>query len=89
MNFDVVRLTQEALWLVLVLSAPLVMAASVAGLLVAFLQAVTQLQEQTVAFAVKLVTVSVTLLLTAGLIGETLFQFAHSIFTKFPIMISP
>ena len=37
MNADVAQLTREALWLVLVLSAPPIIAASVVGLVVAFL----------------------------------------------------
>lgn len=87
MNFDVIRLTQDALWLVLLLSAPVVLVATLCGLLVAFLQAVTQLQEQTVAFAVKLIAVSITLLLTAGLLGETLYHFSERIFVDFSLMV--
>lgn len=87
MTFDVIRITQEALWLVLLLSAPAVLVATLFGLLIALLQAITQLQEQTIAFAVKLVAVSVTLLLTAGLLGETLYQFSTRIFTDFPMLV--
>ncbi|PID42775.1 MAG: EscS/YscS/HrcS family type III secretion system export apparatus protein [Gammaproteobacteria bacterium] len=87
MDFDVVRQTQEALWLMLVLSAPTILAASVSGLIVAIIQAVTQLQEQTVSFAVKLFAVGVTLFLTAGLMGESLFRFGHGAFTGFPAMV--
>ncbi|OZG74402.1 EscS/YscS/HrcS family type III secretion system export apparatus protein [Hahella sp. CCB-MM4] len=84
---DVIRLTQDALWLVLLLSAPCIIAASVSGLLVAFLQSVTQLQEQTLAFTVKLTVIVVTLFLTAGFLGETLYQFADRIFSEFPTLV--
>ena len=87
MSFDIVRLTQAALWLMLVLSGPPIIVASLAGLLIAFIQAATQLQEQTLAFTIKLVAVVITLFLMAGLMGETLFQFSERIFDGFPTML--
>jgi type III secretion protein S len=82
MNQDIVQLLREALWLVLVLSAPPIIAASIIGLLVAFLQAATQLQEQTLAYTVKFITVALTLFLTASLIGSSLTHFADQLFTS-------
>ncbi|MBV1882781.1 MAG: type III secretion system export apparatus subunit SctS [Pseudomonadales bacterium] len=87
MGFDIIRLTQDALWLMLMLSAPPIIAATVAGLLVSFVQAATQLQEQTLGFAVKLAVVVITLFLTAGLMGETLIAFTQRVFTGFPVMV--
>jgi type III secretion protein S len=89
MNHDVVQLVREALWLVLMLSAPPIVAASVVGLVLAFLQAATQMQEQTLTYAVKFVTVSLTLFLTASLIGTSLLHFADRLFTDFPLLAHP
>lgn len=86
MGYDVVSLTREALWLVLLLSAPPIVAASVVGLIVAFLQAATQLQEQTLTYTVKFVTVTLTLFLTASMLGGSLYHFADQLFTNFPLM---
>jgi type III secretion protein S len=86
---EVVHLVREALWLVLVLSAPPIVAASVVGLIVAFLQAATQLQEQTLTYTLKFVTVALTLLLTASVIGSTLYHFADRLFGSFPLMVRP
>jgi type III secretion protein S len=86
---EVVHLVREALWLVLVLSAPPIVAASVVGLVVAFLQAATQLQEQTLTYTLKFVTVALTLLLTASVIGSTLYHFADRLFGNFPLMVRP
>ena len=80
------HLVREALWLVLVLSAPPIFAAS---LVVAFLQAATQLQEQTLTYTLKFVTVTLTLLLTASVIGSTLYHFADRLFSDFPLMVHP
>jgi type III secretion protein S len=84
---DVIQLTKEALWLVLLLSAPPILAASVVGLLVAFLQAATQLQEQTFVYSVKFVAIVITLFVTASLLGGTLYHFSERLFTQFPALV--
>lgn len=86
---EVMQLVQEALWLVLALSAPPIIAATTVGLLVAFAQSVTQLQEQSLSFSVKLITVSLVLLLSASLIGASLTHFADQLLTNFPLMVHP
>ncbi len=53
------ELIRKAVMLTLMASAPLLLAALVVGLLVTLLQAVTQLQEQTLTFLPKLVTMAV------------------------------
>ena len=88
LSSDIIQLTQQALWMVLYLAAPPVLAGALFGLLVAFLQAATQLQEQTFQFAVKLFAIVITIFLTASLMGATLFQYADRIFTEFPNMVS-
>lgn len=82
-----IQLAREALWLVLVLSAPPIIAAALAGLIVAFLQAATQIQEQTLPYAVKFLVVVLALLATAAMLGGTLFKFADRLFTDFPRML--
>jgi len=51
------------------------------------LQALTQLQEHTVAFAVKLIAVSITLALMAGMLGSEIVNFSLKLFNDFPRMI--
>ena len=87
MNGDFVSLTNDALWLVLVLSAPPIIVAAVAGLIVAVLQAATQVQEQTLQYTVKFFAIVLTLFLTAALLGGSLYRFSDRIFTNFPAII--
>jgi type III secretion protein S len=89
MTNDVLELTKDALWLVLILSAPSIIAASVMGLLVAFFQAATQLQEQTLAYTIKFITIVVVLFLTAAMLGGTLYTFSNRLFTDFPMLVRP
>jgi type III secretion HrpO family protein len=65
MNPDTIgQLAHEALKLAILMSLPLVGAAAIVGLLFGFLQALTQLQDQTTTFAVKLVVVLGLLMVT-------------------------
>lgn len=83
----VLELTKQALMLTLILSGPPIAAAALVGLVVAFLQAATQLQEQTFAYAIKFVVIVVTLFVTGALIGGTLYTYADKIFVEFPGLI--
>ncbi len=56
---DILHFTNQTLWLVLVLSLPPVLVAALIGTLVSLVQALTQIQEQTLGFVAKLVAVVV------------------------------
>ena len=85
---DVIHLTQQALWLVLLLSAPPIGVAALVGLLIAFIQAATQLQEQTLQYAAKFFAIVVTIFATASLLGGGLLQFGGRVFGEFAVMVS-
>jgi len=87
MNAQAIELVNQALWLVLVLSAPPIAAASIVGLLVAILQSATQLQEQTLQYAAKFFAIVLTIFATASLVGGSLYRFGDRVFTEFPAMI--
>ncbi len=81
MSDDVVTLTTQALWLVLLLSAPPIIAASVVGLVVAIIQAATQLQEQTLQYTLKFFAIVISIFVTASLMAGTLYGYADAIFS--------
>ncbi len=76
---DVIMAGTKALWLVLLLSAAPVAVATIIGLLVGLLQTVTQLQEQTLPFGIKLLGVCVCLFLLSGWYGETLLAYGREV----------
>ena len=82
-----IQLAREALWLVLLLSAPPILAAAITGLLIAFLQAVTPLQEQTFPYAVKCTAVVLALFATATVLGGTLYNYSDNLFSNFATLI--
>ena len=82
-NSDIISLTQQALWYVLLLSAPPIIVAAVVGILIAFVQAATQLQEQTMQYVAKFFAIVITIFITASLLGGGLYQFGDRVFTDF------
>ena len=87
MNNDALQLTQQALWFVMMLSAPPIAVAALVGIVVAVLQAATQIQEQTLQYALKFFAIVVTIFLTASMLGGGLYQFADRVFTGFARMV--
>lgn len=73
----------KALYLVLMLSMPPIIVASLVGVLLSLIQAITQLQEQTLTFGVKLIAVVATLFIMGGWFGAELLRYADEIFTRF------
>ena len=74
---DTLTLFKQAMLLVVVLSAPPLIVAVIVGVLTSLLQAVMQLQDQTLPFAIKLVAVGIALALTGRWIGVELMQLAN------------
>lgn len=72
----IVQLTMQMMWIVLLLSLPVVVVASVVGVLVCLLQALTQIQDQTIQFLVKLVAVAVMLAMSYRWMGDVLLNYA-------------
>lgn len=81
---DIVSYLARALLLTLLLSLPPIVVASVVGTLVSLLQALTQVQEQTLAFGFKLIAVGLTIFVTAPWLGGELYQYTMVLFTTFP-----
>ena len=77
---DVVSYVNEALYLTLLLSMPTIAVAAIVGTVVSLLQALTQIQDQTLSFAIKLIAVALTLYLTSGWTGAELLRYTRTLF---------
>lgn len=75
-----------SMMLVMVLSMPPIIVASVVGIVISLLQALTQVQEQTLSFAIKLIAVAATLALMAGVLGSEVLNYTLRLFNEFPNM---
>jgi type III secretion protein S len=69
----------KALYLILVLSAGPIAVATIVGLLVGLFQTVTQLQEQTLPFGIKLLAVSLCLFMLSGWYGARLMAYTQEL----------
>lgn len=79
---------QEALYLVLIASAPPVIMSLIVGFAISLFQATTQIQEQTLTFAPKVIAVFGILAIAGPWIGHQLVRFTFHIFDRFPALIS-
>ncbi|MGB3277083.1 MAG: type III secretion system export apparatus subunit SctS [Castellaniella sp.] len=80
---DIVSYMTQALYLTLWLSLPPIAVAAIVGTLFSLFQALTQIQEQTLSFAIKLIAVFITLLLTARWVSGELYNYAVAVFDLF------
>ncbi|HDR2354467.1 MULTISPECIES: type III secretion system export apparatus subunit SctS [Enterobacter cloacae complex] len=78
----ITHLGEELLWIVVLLSLPTVAAASLVGVVLSLLQAITQIQDQTIQFLVKLLVVSGVLIMSYSWMGATLLNYTHLIFSQ-------
>lgn len=80
----ILRVVREGLLLVLIVSAPPLLASVLVGFVVGAVQAATQLQDQTIAFVPKLVVVLVVLVAMGPLLGTQLLRFTEAVFLAIP-----
>jgi flagellar biosynthetic protein FliQ len=84
----VVTIGRQALELMLIVSAPLLLVALLVGLVVSFFQAITQLNEQTLSFLPKLVAVAATLVIIGPWMITTLVDYLQRTLIGIPQMVS-
>lgn len=82
--YDAVDLSRSALWIGALISAPLLLVGLVVAVLVGLLQAMTQVQEQTVAFVPKLLAMAVALALALPWMLGVLVDYVRELFDQMP-----
>jgi flagellar biosynthesis protein FliQ len=83
----VISFGAEAIKLTLILSAPLLGVGLIVGLIVAVLQATTQIQEMTLSFVPKIICVLLALLAAAPWMLNKLSVFLSSVITNMPMYV--
>lgn len=85
MNSEIaIELARRALLLTLLLGTPVMVVALVVGLLISVGQAVTQIQDQTLTFAPKMVLIWLTLLVTMPWTIHMLVEYSTELFQNIP-----
>jgi flagellar biosynthetic protein FliQ len=79
---DALDLIQAAIWTIIVGSGPAVIAAMAVGIVVALIQALTQVQEMTLTFVPKIVVIFIVVSLTAPFIGGQVYTFTEMVYGR-------
>ena len=80
----VVDIGHQALWMVVLISAPLLGVSLAVGLVIGIIQAATSINEQTLSFIPKLAAMAITLALVGGWQLATLVEYTRSLFQRIP-----
>lgn len=84
---SVMSLGQTAMQVTLMVSAPLLLAALATGLVVSIFQAATQINEMTLSFIPKLLTLFATLVLAGPWMLSVMLDYMRQMFTSLPGMV--
>lgn len=82
----VLRVVREGLLLVLLVSAPSLLASLLVGLVVGAVQSATQIQDPSVALVPKVLAVAAVLLVSGPLLGGHVVRFAQAVFALIPMI---
>jgi flagellar biosynthetic protein FliQ len=82
---DALDIVRSALWTVIVACGPAVAAAMVIGIVIALLQALTQVQEVTLTFIPKIIAILLVASITAPFIGTVIYTFAEQVYTRIEV----
>ncbi|MCQ2596270.1 MAG: flagellar biosynthesis protein FliQ [Treponema sp.] len=81
---EIVSLMRGGITQIISLIAPCLLAALAVGLVVAIFQAVTSIQEQTLTFLPKLITILVVLAILGGFMFSSLGEYTVTLFSRIP-----
>ncbi|PKM01741.1 MAG: flagellar biosynthetic protein FliQ [Gammaproteobacteria bacterium HGW-Gammaproteobacteria-4] len=84
---SVIEIGQRALWLIMILSAPMLLSALAVGLLIGMFQAATQINEMTLSFIPKLLVVGLVLAITGSWMLRTLVEFTRALIQSLPDLV--
>ena len=72
---EVLDVARQGIWVLIIVSAPMMLVGLVVGIVIALFQALTQIQEQTLVFVPKILAIFVTMLIALPFMGSTMANF--------------
>jgi flagellar biosynthetic protein FliQ len=82
-----IGVAQQALWILALASAPILIPALLVGLLLGMVQAATSINEATLTFVPKLIVVGLCLAIFGGAIMMLIADFTQDIFARIPELV--
>jgi flagellar biosynthetic protein FliQ len=79
---EVLDIGRDAIWLTILIGTPVLVVSLVVGLVISLFQTLTQIQEQTLAFAPKAVAIFLALIVFLPFMASLLGNFAQELFAR-------
>jgi flagellar biosynthesis protein FliQ len=79
---DALDVIQSAIWMIIIGAGPAVGSAMAVGVVIALMQALTQVQEMTLTFVPKIVVIFAVVSLTASFIGGQFYLFTENVYGR-------
>ena len=84
----VIDISRQALWMVVLISAPLLVVSLVVGLVLGSIQAATSINEATLSFIPKLAALAITLAVVGGWQLAALVDYTRSLYQRIPSLFA-
>jgi flagellar biosynthetic protein FliQ len=69
---EVLDVARDGIWVLIIVSAPMMIVGLVVGVVIALFQALTQIQEMTLVFVPKIIAIFITMLIALPFMGEAM-----------------
>ncbi|MFD1862080.1 flagellar biosynthesis protein FliQ [Planococcus sp. FY231025] len=83
----VIKLAEQSIYMIIIISAPILLIALGVGLIVSIFQAMTQIQEQTLAFVPKILAVFLSIVIFGPWMLTMLLDYTRDLFQQLPQLI--
>ncbi len=81
-SVEVINVVREGIWVLIIVSAPLMITALVVGLAVSLVQALTQIQEMTLTFVPKILAMLIVMMMVLPFMMQSLEDYTQELFTR-------
>ncbi len=85
---DVITIAKEAIYTIIVASAPLLLISLIVGLVISIFQTVTSIQEQTLTFVPKIIAVFLGIMLFGSWMLDIMSNYMTRLWTDFSVYLS-
>lgn len=85
---EAVDLIRDAIMMTLILGAPLLLIGMIVGLAIGLLQALTQIQDQTVSTVPKLVAMTLAIVVCMPWLADRMIDYSRNLFLEIPIHVA-
>ena len=83
----IMSIGQQTMWVAVKITAPVLLSSLVVGLLISMFQAATQINEMTLTFVPKLITIGMVIMLAGPWILSVMVEFIRSLIISIPTLI--